>query len=52
MGNTWEVYSYTMVSGVGYTWSEVYRGQSMIKAILAAHRAKRYAGGLIKVEWR
>jgi len=55
MGTTWEVWYYVPhpTSPFVYRWDEVYRGQSLVKAVIAAVREKRrYGGGCIRIEWR
>ena len=52
MGNTWEVWTYGLISKFeGYGYTQVWRGQSAIKCIVAAVKAKR-STGCVKVEWR
>lgn len=50
MGWKYEVYGWKLeIDGWGYR--EVYQGQSLIKAILSARKAKR-TSGCVKIEWR
>lgn len=50
MGWTWEVNAWCG-SGSGYEWVQVFAGESLVRALLAARKAKRTAG-CVKVEWR
>ena len=55
MGNTWEVYAYMNTSKskneFRYEYVQTWCGQSLIKCIFAAIKAKR-ASGCVKIEWR
>lgn len=51
MGNKIEVWAYLPRSAGGYEYTQVYGGESWLRAILEARRAKRTAG-CVKVEWR
>lgn len=50
MGNTWVVVAWVK-DGDGYRDQEVFRGESMWHALLAARRAKK-TSGCVRVEWR
>lgn len=52
MGNTFEVWAYVPNTyATGYEYQVVYQGENLIRALLAARRAKRSAG-CVKLEWR
>lgn len=51
MGNTWTVYAWDQ-GGQGWDYRMVHRGESALRAILAAVKAKRAGAGCVKVEWR
>jgi hypothetical protein len=54
MGWTWEVRAFVKVKPDwgGYTYEQVYAGESLIRALTAARRAKRSGAGCVKIEWR
>jgi hypothetical protein len=53
MGNTWEVWAYVLISeDEGYGYTQAWRGQSAIRCIREAIKAKRAGAGCVKVEWR
>jgi len=53
MGNRWTVSSYVRPSGQGgYSYEQVYAGQSVFGALAATVRAKRSGAGCVKIEWR
>jgi len=51
MGNTWEVWTYGQFDDGTYGHTMVWSGESAIKCILTAIKAKRSAG-YVKVDWR
>ncbi len=55
MGSKWEVLSWVPheTDPHKYYWADVYRGQSMVKALAAAWREKRrYGLGCVQINWR
>lgn len=62
MGWKWEVNAWvagsadmtgtTSTSNVRYSFELVYAGESLVRALLAARKAKRGGAGMVKVEWR
>lgn len=52
MGWTWEVSAWVKPDPGGYTYEQVYAGESLVRALIAARRAKRAGAGCVKVEWR
>ena len=52
MGWKWEVSAWIKPDRGGYTYEQVYAGQSPLRALLAARKVKRDGAGCVKVEWR
>lgn len=52
MGNTWVVQAWTKRGEDDYHDVEVFRGESLWRAILAMIHAKRSGIGCISLEWR
>lgn len=51
MGTKYETHAWVDRGNTAYSFEVVYQGRSLIKAVVAAIRAKRTAG-MVKVEWR
>ena len=51
MGNKYVVFAWTTQKYGGYADEQVYAGQSLIGAIRAMRRAKRFSG-CVRLEWR
>lgn len=53
MGYRWEVQGYFWSeAAVDYEYMTMYSGQSLVRAVLAAIKAKREGAGCVKVNWR
>lgn len=52
MGNRWEVYIWVEQEPGEWRYEMVHRGQSLLRAAVAALRFKLANHGCVKVEWR
>lgn len=52
MGNTFEIHAWAQWDGQDWSYRQMWRGESLIQALISLRRVKRQGYGCVKFYWR